>query len=156
MLFLRPNKSRHEEIHPTHCLLVVIVAALQRLCLLEVACDTQGRASDGASGEGRRQAIRQGQDRPLQASGEENQADDQAGQAPCRAYASPSSQQSLLLTLVERELGPFIGKKERPKTGLSRKIMPEAEKNRFEMIYFQMTENQKYKRNEYFLSKKKR
>ena len=156
MLFLRPNKSRHEEIHPTHCLPDGIAAALQRLRLLEIACHTKGRASDGASGEERRQAIRQGQDRPLQAPGEEDQADDQEGQAPCRAYAPPPAHQSLLLTLAERELSPLIRKIERPKTGLSRKIMPEAEKNRFEMIYFQITENQKYKRNEYFLLKKKR
>ena len=50
----------------------------------------------------------------------------------------------------------FINKGIGPKKVLSRKSVLEAEKNRFEMVYLQMAENQNHKEKDDFLLKKKR
>ena len=68
----------HEKREIRDIVSVGFAAVVRLVCLVGVECDAQGRASDGASGEECRQAIRQGQVVPLQASVEENQADDES------------------------------------------------------------------------------
>lgn len=92
------KQGNHEEINEMDCLSVGAGSIVRFLCLVEVVTShAEGRATDGADGEEIEAAIRTGQDGALQASGEEDQADDPEGQAPCRADASPSEDQSVLL-----------------------------------------------------------
>ena len=83
-------KFKRNEARENHSIMPVgIAVAVWLLCLFEVVeGDASGRASDGADGKAVGTAIRPGKVCPLQAPVQENQADDEAGQASCRAYAS--------------------------------------------------------------------
>ena len=96
-------KFKRDEARKNHSIVPVgIAVAVWLLCLFEVLKgDASGRASDGADGKTVGTAIRPGKVSPLQAPVQENQADDEAGQASCRAYASASQVESLLLTTLK-------------------------------------------------------
>jgi hypothetical protein len=68
--------SHHEETYPTDFLLASAASALERVRIFKVEGHTQGRARDGEAGARSFEAIRPGQDCPLQASVQEDQADD--------------------------------------------------------------------------------
>ena len=86
------TKKRMDMPHALHDIAV-------RLVCIEplVAGHPKGRAADGETGEAEQEAIQESQSRPLQASGEENQEDDQEGQATCRADAPPAKDESVFL-----------------------------------------------------------
>ena len=98
-------KFKRNEARKNHNIMPVGVAvAVWLMCFFEIVeGDASGRASDGADGKAVGAAIRPGKVGPLQASVQENQANDEAGQAPCRAYASSTQVKSLLLMAKKRK-----------------------------------------------------
>ena len=66
---------------------------------IEVAGHAQGGAADGENGETIEEELQQGQGLALQATGQENQADDSKRQAPGRTDATATAQQPVFLVV---------------------------------------------------------